>query len=50
MSDIQTVINFCYRLLNTNISFFPYSFTIWQYLLTLFIFGIVVSFFKNIFS
>ena len=50
MTDIKNVINFVYELLQLRVSFSPFSFTLWQYFLALFMAALAVWFFKHILS
>ena len=44
MANIKYVLNFCIDLLNTRLSFSPFSFTIYQYFLAMLVMAVVVSF------
>lgn len=48
MSNIKLVIDFCILILNTKLSFPPYSFTILQAFIAFAIIGILVLFVRNI--
>lgn len=50
MDNIYAVFQTCISFLNTRLSFAPFSFTIMQYLLALFIGYIVVDFVHSLFS
>ena len=50
MDSIRSVLLFCVKLLNTRLSFSPFSFTVYQYFLALAVLGLAVWFFKRLFS
>jgi len=50
MNNIKLVIDFCVRLLNTRISFPPYSFTFMQVFLATFILAIAFMFLRKLLS
>lgn len=48
MDNLRTVFNYTLNLLNTRLTFAPYSFTVYQYFLALLIMAIVVAFVRKI--
>lgn len=44
MENIKTVLMFSYGLLQTELHFAPFSFTIWQFMLAVLVLSIVVDF------
>ncbi len=50
MNNIISVMNYSYQLLQLRLSFAPFSFTVWQFMLAILILGIAVEFFVDVFN
>lgn len=50
MNNITYILNYCYGLLQIRLNFTPFSFTVWQAMIALFLLGIAVDFFVDVFN
>lgn len=48
MDNIIYVMNFSFNLLNTRLTFAPFSFTIWQYFIAVLVLGLAVDLFLDV--
>ncbi len=50
MDNLSYVAHFAYNLLQTRLTFAPFSFSVWEFMLATFILGLVIDFFVDLFN